>query len=238
MTAALTMRDLQKVSAQTLRSLPSAMPVKCGAETVALLMPIKRASPALVAEVFAQIDNAAAGRDRATKQAIAQHLGEEPQNRDPIEIRTANAPSDAATAFVPVSRRQQHRSFRRFGGAGVSRIRTHRAAPPIAIERPHPCGSHRCRQRSADRRPANAASGRSLVQPRSDHRCQSRRGQAFPGRLRSSTGSGISQRLDDRGSRSGAGLDRRCRYPEPRPRICRYRFAVMVERQSYRRGGW
>jgi hypothetical protein len=51
-----TMRELQKMSAATLRALPHTMPIKSGDETVALLTPLRRPDPEKMAEVLRRID--------------------------------------------------------------------------------------------------------------------------------------------------------------------------------------
>lgn len=76
---AITMRELQKMSAGAIRSLPHAVPVKSGAATVALLVPIQKASPELVASVLARIDAAAAKRSPERTAALEVALGEREQ---------------------------------------------------------------------------------------------------------------------------------------------------------------
>lgn len=51
-----TMRELQKMSAATLRALPHAVPIKSGDEIVALLTPLKAPDPVKMAEVLRRID--------------------------------------------------------------------------------------------------------------------------------------------------------------------------------------
>src|SRR4051794_5312338 len=76
---AITMRELQKMSAGAIRSLPHAVPVKSGAATVALLVPIQKASPELVASVLARIDAATAKRSPEQTAALEVALGEREQ---------------------------------------------------------------------------------------------------------------------------------------------------------------
>jgi hypothetical protein len=73
---AITMRELQKMSAGAIRALPHAVPVKSGATTVALLVPIQKAPPELVASVLARIDAAAAERSPEQTAALEIALGE------------------------------------------------------------------------------------------------------------------------------------------------------------------
>jgi hypothetical protein len=72
----ITMRELHKMSAGAIRSLPHVVPVKSGAATVPLLVPIRKASPELVASVLARIDAAAAKRSLERRAALEVALGE------------------------------------------------------------------------------------------------------------------------------------------------------------------
>ena len=75
---AITMRDLQKMSAGSIAALPHAVPIKSGSATVALLVPIQKASPKLVARVMAKIDAAAQSRSPEETACLAALVGEEP----------------------------------------------------------------------------------------------------------------------------------------------------------------
>lgn len=75
---AITMREMQKLSASTIAALPHAVPVKSGATTVALLIPIRKASPDLVARVMAEVDAAAAARHPEDTARLAALVGEDP----------------------------------------------------------------------------------------------------------------------------------------------------------------
>lgn len=75
---AIGMRDLQKISATTLASLPHTVPIKSGSQTVALLIPIKRPSQDHVARVMGLVDEAAAKRTAKDQAEIAAMLNEEP----------------------------------------------------------------------------------------------------------------------------------------------------------------
>ncbi|PPQ25949.1 hypothetical protein [Rhodopila globiformis] len=72
------MRDLQKMSAGSIAALPHAVPVKSGATTVAVLVPIQKAPPELVARMLAQIDAAAASRSAEETARLAALVGEDP----------------------------------------------------------------------------------------------------------------------------------------------------------------
>ncbi|AWB22143.1 hypothetical protein DA075_15425 [Methylobacterium currus] len=49
------MRELQKMSAGAIQALPHAMPIKNGAATVGILLPIHRASPECMRRVMAEV---------------------------------------------------------------------------------------------------------------------------------------------------------------------------------------
>jgi hypothetical protein len=73
MKTAITMRELQKMSAGTIQALPHAVPIKNGTTTVALLVPIQKASKELVEQVLSRIDEAAAKRP-PERQALLETL--------------------------------------------------------------------------------------------------------------------------------------------------------------------
>jgi hypothetical protein len=60
MTRALSMRDLQKLSAGAIQALPHAVPIKNGTATVGVLLPVHSASKEYLRAVLARIDAAAA----------------------------------------------------------------------------------------------------------------------------------------------------------------------------------
>lgn len=73
---AITMRELQKISAGTIAALQHAVPVKSGAETVAVLVPLRRASPEAVASVLREVDEAAARRTPEQARRLAEAVEE------------------------------------------------------------------------------------------------------------------------------------------------------------------
>lgn len=77
---AIMMRDLQKMPAGSIAALPHAVPVKSDTTTVAVLVPVQKAPPDLVARVMAQIDAAASGRSVEETARLAALAGEEPPN--------------------------------------------------------------------------------------------------------------------------------------------------------------
>lgn len=70
------MRDLQKISGETIGALPGPTPVKSGDRTVGLLVPLKAADPDRLAAVFARAEALAKGRDPAADDAALAPFGE------------------------------------------------------------------------------------------------------------------------------------------------------------------
>jgi len=62
-------RDLQKLSAETIGALPGPTAVKSGDRTVGLLVPLKAADPDRLAAVLARAEALAKGRDAAVDDA-------------------------------------------------------------------------------------------------------------------------------------------------------------------------
>ena len=77
----ISIRDLQKISGETIGSLPGATPVKSGDRTVGLLVPLKAADPDRLAAVLARAEALAKGRDPAADAATLAPFGEV----DPID---------------------------------------------------------------------------------------------------------------------------------------------------------
>jgi hypothetical protein len=73
---AITMRELQKMSAGSIQALPHAVPIKNGSATVALLVPIQKAPKDFVDRVLAKIDAEAAKRSPEQTAALEVLLGE------------------------------------------------------------------------------------------------------------------------------------------------------------------
>jgi hypothetical protein len=71
-----TMRELQKMSAATIKALPHAVPVKNGDETVAVLAPLKKYDPEKWAAVFKRIDENNAKLSPEVRERIERMLGE------------------------------------------------------------------------------------------------------------------------------------------------------------------
>jgi len=65
----ISIRDLQKVSGETIGALPGPTPVKSGGRTVGLLVPLKSADPDRLAAVLARAEALAKGRDSAADDA-------------------------------------------------------------------------------------------------------------------------------------------------------------------------
>jgi hypothetical protein len=69
-------RDLQKISGETIASLPGPTAVKSGDRTVGLLVPLKAADPDRLAAVLARAEALAKGRDPAADDAALAQFGE------------------------------------------------------------------------------------------------------------------------------------------------------------------
>ena len=73
---AISMRDLQKLSAGAIQALPHAVPIKNGTATVGVLLPIHSASKDYLSEVLARIDAAAARQTPEERAAINKLLAD------------------------------------------------------------------------------------------------------------------------------------------------------------------
>lgn len=72
----LSIRDLQKISGETIGALPGPTPVKSGDRTVGLLVPLKAADPGRLAAVLKRAEALAKGRDAAADDAALAPFGE------------------------------------------------------------------------------------------------------------------------------------------------------------------
>jgi hypothetical protein len=76
--AHISIRDLQRISGDTIGALPGPTPVKSGNRTVALLIPLKAADPDRLAAVLARAEALAKSRDPAADNAVLAALGVDP----------------------------------------------------------------------------------------------------------------------------------------------------------------
>lgn len=76
--AHISIRDLRKISGETIGSLPGPTAVKSGDRTVGLLIPLKAADPERLAAVLARAEALAAGRDRAADDVALAAMGVDP----------------------------------------------------------------------------------------------------------------------------------------------------------------
>lgn len=76
MARAISMHDLQKLSAGAIQALPHAVPIKNGTATVGVLLPVHSASKEYLRKVLADIDAAAAQRSPQENEAIDRLLAE------------------------------------------------------------------------------------------------------------------------------------------------------------------
>jgi len=72
----LSIRDLQKISGETIGNLPGPTPVKSGDRTIGLLIPFKKADLGKLAAALAQAEELAKGRDPAADAAALAPFGE------------------------------------------------------------------------------------------------------------------------------------------------------------------
>ena len=72
----ISIRDLQKMSGETIGALPGPTPVKSGDRTIGLLVPLKAADPDRLAAVLARAEALAQGRDPAADDAALAAFGE------------------------------------------------------------------------------------------------------------------------------------------------------------------
>lgn len=77
----LSIRDLQKISGETIGELPGPTAVKSGDRTVGLLVPLKAADPDRLAAVLRRAEAIGAGRDVANDDAALAQFGDV----DPID---------------------------------------------------------------------------------------------------------------------------------------------------------
>ena len=80
-------RDLQKLSGETIGALPGPTPIKSGNRTVGLLIPLKAADPARLAAVLARAAALAKGRDRAGDDEALAALGVDPTDWSEEAVR-------------------------------------------------------------------------------------------------------------------------------------------------------
>ena len=72
----LSIRDLQKISGETIGALAGPTPVKSGGRTIALLVPLKAADPDRLAAILTRAEALAKGRDAARDDMALAPFGE------------------------------------------------------------------------------------------------------------------------------------------------------------------
>ena len=72
----ISIRDLQKMSGETIGTLSGPTPVKSGNRTVGLLIPLKKADPDRLAAVLGEAESLSKGRDPAADDAALDPFGE------------------------------------------------------------------------------------------------------------------------------------------------------------------
>lgn len=71
-----TMRELQKMSAATIKALPHAVPIKSGDETVGMLMPVRKPDPERMNELLDRIERHHAALSPEVRADLARLVGE------------------------------------------------------------------------------------------------------------------------------------------------------------------
>jgi hypothetical protein len=87
----ISIRDLQKLSGETIAALPGPTAVKSGDRTVGLLVPLKAADPDRLAAVLARAEELARGRDRAADDAALEAMGIDPTDWSVEAVRALTA---------------------------------------------------------------------------------------------------------------------------------------------------
>ncbi len=89
--AYISIRDLQKISGETIGALPGPTPVKSGDRTVALLIPLKAADPDRLAAVLARAEALAKDRNPAADDAALAAIGVDPTDWSADAVRALKA---------------------------------------------------------------------------------------------------------------------------------------------------
>jgi hypothetical protein len=92
--AHISIRDLQKISGESITALPGPTPIKSGNRTVGLLIPLKPADPALLDAVLARAEALAKERDPAEDEAFLIEMGIDPTVWTDEAIKALSAPSE------------------------------------------------------------------------------------------------------------------------------------------------
>jgi hypothetical protein len=71
----ISIRELQKISSETIGALPGPTAVKSGDRTIGLLIPLKPADPERLAAILARAEALAKGRDAAADDAALAAMG-------------------------------------------------------------------------------------------------------------------------------------------------------------------
>lgn len=72
----LSIRDLQKISGETIGSLPGPTPVKSGERTIGLLVPLKRADFGRLSKTLKRAETLAKGRDKKADDEALKAFGD------------------------------------------------------------------------------------------------------------------------------------------------------------------
>ena len=146
--ANISIRDLQKLSAETIGALPGPTTVKSGERTVALLVPLKTADPDRLAAVLTRAEALAKGGDPVADDAALAPFGEV----DPVDWSVEAVRADGrACPRVRTPSSVSSLTLLRPGRSGSAHTRRART------EAPGPTNRYRCIGRGADNRPGSRA---------------------------------------------------------------------------------
>jgi hypothetical protein len=84
----ISIRDLQKISGESIGALAGPTPVKSGDRTVGLLIPLKAADSDRLAAILAQAELLAKGRDPNADEAALANMGIDPTDWSIDAVRT------------------------------------------------------------------------------------------------------------------------------------------------------
>jgi len=90
----ISIRDLQKMSSESIAALPGATAIKSGNRTVGLLIPLKPADPERLAAGLARAVALAKERDPAEDEAFLIEMGIDPTDWTDEAIKALNVPTE------------------------------------------------------------------------------------------------------------------------------------------------
>ena len=94
----ISIRDLQKLSAEKIERLPGTTPIKSGDRTIGLLIPFKKPDPKRLAAALKRARELAKKRDPKKDEAFLRRIGADPTDWTEDEIRKVQAEHRKASA--------------------------------------------------------------------------------------------------------------------------------------------